>query len=1058
MCSSGFIQSAPRREDDESRELQLLLRLQRDLKQVGSFDRLMHVALRLMAPHFDAPDGIVLKPGRVGKPYIVHQIGARKWDLERVAEIFATGRTALPPEMLYTAFRERERTVAVLLLGRGAPFGRADLRALQRLALVVSERLDTLSETRVVEVLARIERKISSELSTVDLLYQILDGLQLLVHYDHSGSILLLDAERSQLVVRAEKIAWRKMKSPHIHDALEFEPGMGELLHDDSRGFLMGAGDAGASTHALDDAGDVPTAPLVSRARLKALYEKLCYACRTGLGPPEASMLVVPLLFGNRLLGLLKLSSVHASAFTPGDVRVVGRFIEKMSTAIRNANLYERRLDELRAINEIGQLVTRPLPLEETCQSILEIVLRVMNLHVGSIELLDRDQGRLRVLASYGYSIECAGLDLGEGITGEVARTGKPIVANDVVEHPSYVLRFPDVRSELAVPITFEGVTLGVLNVESYTRNRFRERDVEFLSILADRTATALETLEQREHRRATLQLLYELSAKLAVPEDARPLLQLTVDLTRQHLSCEVASIFLFEEGLYRRCATAGLPQEWFAEESFSSGEGLTGRAAVLRPGSYPKPVVENTVQESGEALPAILRRYREKLPSGRIAHLIAVPLVEGDRPIGNLRVINRTTLEGSIAPGGFTKTDVTLLSTIASQVSVALADFRKRERIREMSAELEKQVQERTEEVQRLASFVENAPLAIFWIDAEGALQFINEAGEKMFGYQADELRGRRVDDEGSGILGTQLPHLEQVVGFMSNWTGEIECRRSDGSIFPVYLSARALAGTSGDTRGMVVFARDATATKELELQLLESEGKRAMADLAGGVAHDVNNALGSSLPMIQALRDDLEQQEFDQGQFLEDLRQIESYTRISVRIFQGMLSMARGTFAIDQVVQVNERVETAMDLLSFKLEKARVEVNLELASNIPEILAHPGRLEQAFHNLILNSIDAMPEGGTLTLRTWNDGDCIVAEVEDTGEGIPQELLDRVEEPFYTSKRHGTGLGLSVVRSIVWEHDGKMMLRSKAGEGTTVRIELPVTGRTRESARVEET
>jgi PAS domain S-box-containing protein len=464
----------------------------------------------------------------------------------------------------------------------------------------------------------------------------------------------------------------------------------------------------------------------------------------------------------------------------------------------------------------------------------------------------------------------------------------------------------------------------------------------------------------------------------------------------------------------------------------------------VQRPAPYPQPVVHNDVASSGHVLPEVLERYRQTLPSGQIAHLVAVPLLENHRPIGILRVLNRLTRGGRLAPGGFTQADVALLSAIASQVSLAVADLRKRERIQQMRARLEEQVRRRTQEVQRLATFVENAPLAIFWIDTQGVLQFVNEAGEAMFRYQADELRGRRVDVEGSGILGEQYESLEQVVLFMGLWTGELECTRSDGNNFPAYLSARELHDVDGGKQGMVVFVRDVTQFKDLERQLIDSESKRAMADLAGGVAHDVNNALGASLPMIQALTADVEEGHFDRERFLEDLRQVETYTRISVRIFQGMLAMARGTFAIDQVVNLNERIATALDLVSFKLDKARVHVERQLQEGLPPVLAHAGRLEQAFHNLILNAIDAMPEGGTLTVRTWNEGARVFTEVEDTGEGIPEELLARVQEPFYTSKRHGTGLGLSVVRSIAWEHNGKLTLRSQVGRGTTVQLELP--------------
>ena len=153
-------------------------------------------------------------------------------------------------------------------------------------------------------------------------------------------------------------------------------------------------------------------------------------------------MLLVPLLFGPRLLGLLTLAALQADAFTPADVLVVGRFVEKMSTSIRNANLYGRRLDELRAINDIGKLVIRSLPLEETCGNILDIVIKVLNLSAGSIEIVDRDRGTLRVLADHAATrCRVLALALGEGITGEVAQTGQPIIANDVRQHPQYVLR-----------------------------------------------------------------------------------------------------------------------------------------------------------------------------------------------------------------------------------------------------------------------------------------------------------------------------------------------------------------------------------------------------------------------------------------------------------------------------------------------------------------------------------------------------------------------------------------------------------------------------------------
>lgn len=1043
----------------EGSELRLLDTLRREIDRVASFDRLMHVLMRVVQPHFGAHAGIVWAAESGPAPLrVVHQTGSHTWDPGFLRQLQQTGRVAVPPNILYAALREHGHVAGVLLLARETPFSKLELRAILRAAEIAGERLDDLAEDRVVDVLARIDHKISRELRTVDLLYQILDGLELITHYDHSGAVLLFDREHSSLEVSAERIVWCKMKSANVRRVLPLERDLADLLQRHNRAFLLRREPAAAdATGAAASSVSTEITPLFEVCNdedaiheppgspVAALFERLGYG-RVDGEPQEGSMLVVPLLFGPRLLGLLKLSALGTNAFTRFHVYTVGRFVEKMSTTIRNANLYGRRLAELRAINDIGKLVTRPLPLEDTCTTILDIVLKVLNLTTGSIELIDRDGGRLRLLASRGYAETHHGLTLGDGITGTVAQTGQPIVANDVLAHPKYVQRNSQSLSEVAVPIVFEGTTVGVLNVESAAPARFSGRDLDFLSILADKTATALETLDQREHRRATLELLHELGAQLVVPEERAKLLGLVVNLTRKHLTCEVASIFLFEHGRFRRRATSGLPEDWFSDESYGSGEGLTGRAAVPSDTPHLQTVVDNAVSASDSVRADTLHRYQKQLPTGRIAHLVAAPLVEGDRPIGILRVLNRLTLDGRVVPGGFTPSDVMLLTTIASQVSLALANLKKHERIQKMSAKLESQVRQRTEEAQRLATLVENAPLAILEIDPRGVLRFINESGERMFGYQAAELRDRQISGQGLNLLGDAFEDLLRVVELMGYWSGEVSYRRSDGKMMPALLSTRALRDPGGPMRGVVIFARDISTLKDLERQLIEAEGKRAMADLAGGVAHDLNNALGSVLPMIQALRSDVEEEHFDRDQFLTDLGQIESYTRLSVRIFQGMLQMSRGTFAIDKMVSVNERIRTALDILSLRLDKAaNVKLQLELQDDLPLTLAHPGRLEQVFHNLVNNALDAMPDGGTLTLRTWSDKHAIFIEVQDTGVGIPEELLARVQEPFYTSKRHGTGLGLSVVRSIVWEHNGKLTMRSKPGEGTTVHIEITI-------------
>ena len=219
---------------------------------------------------------------------------------------------------------------------------------------------------------------------------------------------------------------------------------------------------------------------------------------------------------------------------------------------------------------EISQAISQTRDLGRLLAEGVELIWQGFNLYHVQIYLMDNVERNLIIRAGSGQAghhlvAQRHTLPLTTvTINAVAAHQKRPVLVADVQENSLYRPNplLPDTRAELAMPLISEQKVLGVLNVESTTQGRFRERDVQFLTILADKTAIALETLQQRERQNATLQLLYELSGRLAALEDAPRLLQLTAELTRTHLSCEVASLFLFEAGRYRRRAMAGLPQE----------------------------------------------------------------------------------------------------------------------------------------------------------------------------------------------------------------------------------------------------------------------------------------------------------------------------------------------------------------------------------------------------------------------------------------------------------------------------------------------------------------
>ena len=241
---------------------------------------------------------------------------------------------------------------------------------------------------------------------------------------------------------------------------------------------------------------------------------------------------------------------------------------------------------------------------------------------------------------------------------------------------------------------------------------------------------------------------------------------------------------------------------------------------------------------------------------------------------------------------------------------------------------------------------------------------------------------------------------------------------------------------------------------TTSLEVGMLEAEKKTVMATIARGVSHDINNAFGSALPLVQQMIADLERGQVEASTLVEDLAQIESSLQVCRRIFGGMLTIARGAGRPLGEGNVRRAIETTLGVLAESMKKHDVEVELALDDELPLVRAGQGDLEQLVLNLATNARDAMPRGGRLEVRTrrvapGGPGREAPGGVEfalvDSGCGIPAAHMARIREPFFTTKPEGSGLGLSICRSIVWRMQGRLTIESQDGRGTSVTVFLPV-------------
>jgi nitrogen fixation/metabolism regulation signal transduction histidine kinase len=227
---------------------------------------------------------------------------------------------------------------------------------------------------------------------------------------------------------------------------------------------------------------------------------------------------------------------------------------------------------------------------------------------------------------------------------------------------------------------------------------------------------------------------------------------------------------------------------------------------------------------------------------------------------------------------------------------------------------------------------------------------------------------------------------------------------------------------------------------------RLVQAERVAAWRELARRLAHELKNPL---FPLQLTVENLLRAREQGQQQFDETFKESAStllseisHLKTIVGRFSEFSRMPQPQF---HVVDLNQLAEEVVKLHKAQLNAASrpIECRLELSAADP-IAADPELLHRALSNLVLNAIEAMPDGGTLTLRTRTDPDSASVEISDTGKGLSQEECERLFTPYYTSKVHGTGLGLAIVQSIVSDHGGRISVSSEPGYGTTFMIELP--------------
>ena len=785
------------------------------------------------------------------------------------------------------------------------------------------------------------------------------------------------------------------------------------------------------------------------------------------IGFPGITEFAVPVQIEGRVLGVLNIESTERDAFSEADRELLCILANQAALALENARLHfqeTRKIEEMAVLNELNRRISASLDLQETMDAVVASASELIPCALAEVSLWDPQTSLLTLQAirsepDRDYPIGRS-FPPGKGYTGWVVREVKPLLVTDVDNFqeikPHLLPGERPFKAYAGVPLLVGDALVGTLVLVSNQSGAFDQENIRLLESLANQAGIAIrnaQLYQATRRREAELAALNILASVINQPLPLQEILDLSIIKVVEVMETDAGGIRLLnpETRELRIVSSKGLSHEYiYHVDNISLGEGVVGNVALNGEPQVIKDIADGS-------------QLASEIAAKEGFHSFAVvPLRTKEKIVGTLGVVTRQFRD-------FSSEDLSLLTAIGHQIGVAVENARLYEDLARRAKDMEA--------VLTVAAAV-NQPEDLDIVLEEGLKQVLAVTGLEMGAIAIkDPRRGsldlkihrgmseewvtwleRKIREKSVDWLGNTDIHIEEIPidsSYVLEDLPQQEIRRlayvplfAEGNFVGILIIAtpktqifmpeeRSLPQAIGHQLGTAI------SNTQLREEALNAERLAAVGRVAASVAHDLRSPLGGILRSA------------------EFLARPELSTATREKLSRAIVSLAQRlnntSLQILDYVQKNrlplrckpcslpkflEEVLTVLEV-DFSDRGIEVEKNFQYRG---KLIMDSDRMAQVVYNLATNARDAMPEGGNFVVNTRRIKDRVELRFSDTGPGVPDEVLERIFEPFFSfGKRQGAGLGLAIAQRIIEEHGGTILVESKEGKGAEFIVTLPL-------------